>query len=63
MGTVVGKDHKSSNLFLVEQSSKNYFVMKLKNNTANEFLEKIKDIAKNNNLIGKIKGIITNIGK
>ncbi len=63
MDTVVGKDHQSSNLVLVEQSSKNYFVMKLKNNTANEVLEKFKDIAKNNNLIGKIKGIITDRGK
>ncbi|WP_338993013.1 IS30 family transposase [Spiroplasma endosymbiont of Seladonia tumulorum] len=63
MDTVVGKDHQSSNLVLVEQSSKNYFVMKLKNNTANEVLEKFKDIVKNNNLIGKIKGIITDRGK
>jgi len=63
MDTVVGKDHQSSNLVLVEQSSKNYFVMKLKNNTANEVLEKFKYIAKNNNLFGKIKGIITDRGK
>ena len=63
MDTVVGKDHQSSNLVLVEQSSKNYFVIKLKNNTANEVLEKFKDIVKNNNLIGKMKGIITDRGK
>ncbi len=37
--------------------------MKLKNNTANEVLEKFKDIIKNNNLIGKIKGIISDRGK
>ncbi len=30
MDTVVGKNHQSSCLVLVEQSSKNYFVMKLK---------------------------------
>ncbi len=46
MDTVLGKDHQSSNLVLVEQSSKNYFVMKLKNNTANEVLEKFKEIVK-----------------
>ncbi len=63
MYTVVEKDHQSSNLVLVEQSSKNYFVMKLKNNTANEVLEKFKEIVKKNNLIGKIKGIITDRGK
>ncbi len=63
MDTVVGKDHQSSNLVLVEQSSKNYFVIKLKNNTANEVVEKFKDIVINNNLIGKIKGIITDRGK
>ncbi len=63
INAVVGKYRKSGNLFLVEQSSKNYFVMKLKNNTANEVLEKFKDIAKNNNLIRKIKGIITDRGK
>ncbi len=63
MDTVVGKDHQSSNLVLVEQSSKNYFVMKLKNNTTNEVLEKFKDIVKNNNLIVKIKRIITDRGK
>ncbi len=61
--TVFGKGHQSSNLVLVEQSIKNYFVIKLKNNTANEVLEKFKYIAKNNNLIGKIKGIITGRGK
>ncbi len=37
--------------------------MKLKNNTANEVLEKFKYIVKSNNLIGKIKGIITDRGK
>ncbi|WP_426605608.1 IS30 family transposase [Spiroplasma endosymbiont of Glossina fuscipes fuscipes] len=63
MDTVVGKDHQSSNLVLVEQNSKNYFVMKLKNHTANEVVEKFKDIVINNNLFGKIKGIITDRGK
>ncbi len=33
--TFARKDHQSSNLFLVEQSSKNYFVMRLKNNNDN----------------------------
>ncbi|AXF95503.1 transposase of is30 family protein [Spiroplasma phoeniceum P40] len=37
--------------------------MKLKNNTANDVLIKFKDIVINNNLIGKIKGIITDRGK
>ncbi len=63
MDTVVGKHHQSSCLVLVEQSSNNYFAMKLKNNTANEVLEKFKDIVISNNLIGKIKGIITDRGK
>ncbi len=36
MDTVVGKEHQSSNFVLVEQNSKSYFVMKLKNHTANE---------------------------
>ncbi|WP_253301716.1 IS30 family transposase [Spiroplasma endosymbiont of Phyllotreta cruciferae] len=63
MDTVVGKDHQSSNLVLVEQNSKSYFVMKLKNHTANEVVEKFKDIVINNNLFGKIKGIITDRGK
>ncbi|AXF96965.1 transposase of is30 family protein [Spiroplasma phoeniceum P40] len=59
MDTVVGKDHKSAILVLVEQSSKNYFVIKLKNHTDNEVLIKFKNIVINNNLIGKIKGVIT----
>ncbi len=40
-----------------------YFVMKLKNHTANEVVEKFKDIVISNNLFGKIKGIITDRGK
>ncbi|WP_425378555.1 IS30 family transposase [Spiroplasma endosymbiont of Polydrusus pterygomalis] len=63
MDTVVGKDHQSSCLVLVEQSSKNYFVMKLKNHTANEVLTKFKDMIVSNNLMGKMKGIITDRGK
>ncbi|WP_338966523.1 MULTISPECIES: IS30 family transposase [unclassified Spiroplasma] len=63
MDTVVGKEHQSSNLVLVEQNSKSYFVMKLKNHTANEVVEKFKDIVISNNLFGKIKGIITDVGK
>ncbi|WP_338964184.1 IS30 family transposase [Spiroplasma endosymbiont of Sarcophaga carnaria] len=63
MDTVVGKEHQSSNLVLVEQNSKSYFVMKLKNHTANEVVEKFKDIVISNNLFGKIKGIITDRGK
>ncbi|AXF95985.1 transposase of is30 family protein [Spiroplasma phoeniceum P40] len=63
MDTVVGKDHQSAVLVLVEQSSKNYFVMKLKNHTAREVEKNFKDIVINNNLIGKIKGIITDRGK
>ncbi|ALA98426.1 Spiroplasmavirus-related protein [Spiroplasma kunkelii CR2-3x] len=42
MDTVVGKNHLSSNLVLVEQSSKNYFVMKLKNHTAREVEKSLK---------------------
>ncbi len=63
MDTVVGKEHQYSNLVLVEQNSKSYFVMKLKNHTANEVVEKFKDIVISNNLFGKIKGIITDRGK
>ncbi|WP_338965299.1 IS30 family transposase [Spiroplasma endosymbiont of Sarcophaga carnaria] len=63
MDTIVGKEHQSSNLVLVEQNSKSYFVMKLKNHTANEVVEKFKDIVISNNLFGKIKGIITDRGK
>ncbi|AXF95153.1 transposase of is30 family protein [Spiroplasma phoeniceum P40] len=37
--------------------------MKLENHTANEVVEKFKDIVISNNLIGKIKGIITDRGK
>ncbi len=37
--------------------------MKLKNHTANEVVEKFKDIVISNNLFGKIKGIITDRGK
>ncbi len=59
MDTVVEKNHQSSCLVLVGQSSNNYFAVKLKNHTANEVLAKFKDIIINNNLIGKIKGIIT----
>ncbi len=63
MDTVVGKDHQSSFLVLVEQPSNNYFALKLKNNSASEILTKFKDIVINNNLIGKIKGIISDRGK
>ncbi len=63
LDNVVVKHHQSSCLVLVEQSSNNYFAMKLKNNTANDVLEKFKDIVISNNLIGKIKGIITDRGK
>ncbi|PQP79153.1 IS30 family transposase [Spiroplasma sp. ChiS] len=63
MDTVVGKEHLSSCLVLAEQSSKKYFVIKLENHTANEVFEKFKDIVIKNNLIGKIKGIITDRGK
>ncbi|AXF95410.1 transposase of is30 family protein [Spiroplasma phoeniceum P40] len=57
------KNHQSSCLVLVEQSSKKYFAIKLENHTANEVFEKFKEIVINNNLIGKIKGIITYRGK
>ncbi len=63
MDTVVGKHHQSSCLVLVERSSNNYFAVKLKNNSASEIITKFKDIVINNNLIGKIKGIITDRGK
>ncbi|WFH00606.1 IS30 family transposase [Spiroplasma citri] len=63
MDTVVGKEHLSSCLVLVEQSSKKYFAIKLENHTAREVFEKFKDIVINNNLIGKIKGKITDRGK
>ncbi|AXF96843.1 transposase of is30 family protein [Spiroplasma phoeniceum P40] len=63
MDTVVGKNHQSSCLVLVEQSSKKYFAIKLENHTANEVFENFKEIVINNNLIGKIKGIITDRGK
>ncbi|AXF96702.1 transposase of is30 family protein [Spiroplasma phoeniceum P40] len=63
MDTVVGKDHQSAVLVLLEQSSKKYFAIKLENHTAMEVEKKIKDIVINNNLIGKIKGIITDRGK
>ena len=63
MDTVVGKHHQSSCLVLVEQSSNNYFAVKLKNHSASEIVTKFKDIVINNNLIGKIKGIITDRGK
>nr|CAK99757.1 transposase of is30 family n-terminal and c-terminal truncated protein [Spiroplasma citri] len=63
MDTVVVKGHKSAILVLVEQSSKKYFAIKLENHTAREVEKKFKDIVINNNLIGKIKGIITDRGK
>ncbi|QJU62336.1 IS30 family transposase [Spiroplasma citri] len=63
MDTVVGKDHKSAILVLVEQLSKKYFAIKLENHTAREVEKKFKDIIIKNNLIGKIKGIITDRGK
>nr|CAK98781.1 transposase of is30 family protein [Spiroplasma citri]CAK99655.1 transposase of is30 family protein [Spiroplasma citri] len=63
MDTVVGKDHKSAILVLVEQLSKKYFAIKLENYTAREVEKKFKDIIIKNNLIGKIKGIITDRGK
>ncbi|WP_310622585.1 IS30 family transposase [Spiroplasma citri] len=63
MDTVVGKDHLSSCLVLVEQSSKKYFAMKLENHTANEVLEKLEELVRINGLVGKIKGIITDRGK
>ncbi|AXF97130.1 transposase of is30 family protein [Spiroplasma phoeniceum P40] len=42
MDTVVGKNHQSSCLVLVEQSSKKYFAIKLENHTANEVFKKFK---------------------
>ncbi|WP_425377899.1 IS30 family transposase [Spiroplasma endosymbiont of Polydrusus pterygomalis] len=63
MDTVVGKDHQSSCLVLVEQNSKNYFAIKLGEHTANEVLEKLEELVKINGLVGKIKGIITDRGK
>lgn len=63
MDTVVGKDHQSSCLVLVEQSSKKYFAMKLEEHTANEVLEKLEHIVRINGLVGKIKGIITDRGR
>ncbi|ALA97747.1 Spiroplasmavirus-related protein [Spiroplasma kunkelii CR2-3x] len=63
MNTVVGKNHQSSLLILVEQSSRKYFAIKLENHTANEVFEKFKELVKVNNLIGKIKGVITDRGR
>lgn len=63
MDTVIGEAHQSAVLVLVEQNSKNYFAMKLKEISASKVVEKFKDIVKVNNLIGKIKGIITDRGK
>lgn len=63
MDTVVGKEHQSSCLVLVEQSSKKYFAMKLEEHTANEVLEKLEELVRINGLVGKIKGIITDRGK
>lgn len=63
MDTVVGKDHQSSVLVLVEQNSKNYFAMKLEKNNSSEVLEKLEHIVRINGLVGKIKGIITDRGK
>ncbi|RUO85780.1 IS30 family transposase [Spiroplasma endosymbiont of Megaselia nigra] len=63
MDTVVGKEHQSSCLVLVERSSKKYFAMKLEEHTANEVLEKLEHIVRINGLVGKIKGIITDRGK
>ncbi len=37
--------------------------MKLKNHSAIEIITKFKDIVINNNLVGKMKGIITDQGK
>ncbi|WP_374696426.1 IS30 family transposase [Spiroplasma endosymbiont of Polydrusus formosus] len=61
--TVVGKNHQYSCLILFEQSSNNYFAVKLKNHSYSEIVTKFKDIVINNNLIGKMKGIITDQGK
>ncbi|WP_424525641.1 IS30 family transposase [Spiroplasma endosymbiont of Glossina fuscipes fuscipes] len=63
MDTVVGKDHQSSCLVLVEQNSKNYFAMKLEEHTANEVLKKLEELVRINGLVGKIKGIITDRGR
>ncbi len=63
MDTVVGKDHQSAVLVLVEQNSKNYFAMKLEKNNSSEVLEKLEHIVRINGLVGKIKGIITDRGK
>ncbi len=63
MDTVVGKDHQSNCLVLVEKSSKKYFAMKLEEHTANEVLKKIEELVRINGLVGKIKGIITDRGK
>ncbi|ALA97447.1 Spiroplasmavirus-related protein [Spiroplasma kunkelii CR2-3x] len=63
MDTVVGKNHQSSCLVLIEQSSRKYFAIKLENHTSNEVFEKFKELVKVNNLIGKIKGVITDRGK
>ncbi|ALA97627.1 Spiroplasmavirus-related protein [Spiroplasma kunkelii CR2-3x] len=63
MDTVVGKNHQSSCLVLVEQSSRKYFAIKLENHTAMEVLSKFKEMVINNNLMGKIKGIITDRGR
>ncbi len=63
MDTAVGKDHQSAVLVLVEQNSKNYFVMKLEKNNLSEVLEKLEHIVRINGLVVKIKGIITDRGK
>ncbi|QED24163.1 IS30 family transposase [Spiroplasma citri] len=63
MDTVVGKEHLSSCLVLVEQSSRKYFAIKFENHTAMEVLVKFKEMVINNNLMGKMKGIITDRGK
>ncbi len=42
MDTVVGKHYQSSCLVLVEQSSNNYFAVKLKNHSASEIVTKFK---------------------
>ncbi len=61
--TVVCKDHQSSCLLSVEQSSRKYFAMKLEEHTANEVLKKFEELVIINGLVGKIKGIITYIEK
>ncbi len=65
MYIAIDKDHWYSFgcLVLFEQSCNNYFAMKLKNHSAIEIITKFKDIVINNNLIGKMKGIITDQGK